>query len=353
MTPPTWLALACVVEGGCGFHPIPSSTIATPDAGCGAWLDPAWTARRALAVRASAVTGTHADFPLAVVIAGDADLGARARADGADLRFVDADGTTPLASEIERFDASTGTLLAWVRVPALSSAPPDHALYLYYGRTDAAPRVGSVWTGYAGVWHFADGKDSSGAGHDALGTAAFAPGYLGAALSCDGATNQLDVAMYARPTMLGYEAWIYTNVVTASVYHAVVTDWTANNRWFGLYGTQLDFYDGTTDHYFDARVAIHTWTHLAATYDGANLRVYENGAPLGTPLAVSYGGVTSPLQLGYNPNPAAINQERFDGMIDELRVSSVARSPEWIATAYANQLDPRAFVAVADVAHCP
>jgi biopolymer transport protein ExbB len=348
-------AIACVVVAACGFRPRPGASTddAPTSASCDPWLDRAWTARRALAIHAASVTGANADVPVAVVIANDADLAARARSDAGDVRFVDADGTTPLASEIERYDAATGTLVAWVRVPMLAHAAPDHALFLYYGRADPAPSAGSVWQSYSGVWHFSDGHDSSGAGHDAAGTVATAPGVLGSAVVCDGATNALDIASFARPSTLSYEAWVNTNVTDAGVYHAVITDWTADNRWFGSWGDELDFYDGgTNDHFFMAHLVIGAWTHIAATYDGTTLVVYTNGAPLGS-FATSYAPVTSPLQLGYNPNNAAVNHERWNGRLDELRVSTVARSPEYIATSYANQLDPSGFVTAGALAHCP
>ena len=65
------------------------------------------------------------------------------------------------------------------------------------------------------------------------------------------------------------------------------------------------------------------WTHLAATYDGANLRLYKNGV-LSTTTAAPGALLTSanPLRIGGN----TIWGEYFDGRIDEVRVYNRALS---------------------------
>ena len=70
-------------------------------------------------------------------------------------------------------------------------------------------------------------------------------------------------------------------------------------------------------------IALNTWTHLAASYDGAAFRLYVNGSQV-TSRAVS-GSVatsTSPLRLGGN----TIWGEYFAGVIDEVRIYNRALS---------------------------
>ena len=66
-----------------------------------------------------------------------------------------------------------------------------------------------------------------------------------------------------------------------------------------------------------AKLAVNTWTHLAATYDGSVLRLYVNGAQVSTR---TIGGniltSTSPLRIGGN----SIWGEYFSGLIDEVRI---------------------------------
>jgi hydrogenase maturation factor HypE len=62
---------------------------------------------------------------------------------------------------------------------------------------------------------------------------------------------------------------------------------------------------------------LNTWTHLAATYDGATLLFYVNGVQVSS-LAQTGSIVTSsnPLQIGGD----SIFGQYFQGTIDEVRV---------------------------------
>ena len=70
-----------------------------------------------------------------------------------------------------------------------------------------------------------------------------------------------------------------------------------------------------------AALAANTWTHLATTYDGANLRLYVNGTLVKTlaqtgNIAVSTGA----LRLGGN----SIWGEWFAGTLDDVRIYNKA-----------------------------
>src|SRR5262245_61392620 len=72
-----------------------------------------------------------------------------------------------------------------------------------------------------------------------------------------------------------------------------------------------------------AALPVNTWTHLAATFDGATVRLYVNGAQVASqaqtaPLAPT----TGTLQIGGDSYPG----ENFAGVIDEVRVYNRALS---------------------------
>ena len=72
-----------------------------------------------------------------------------------------------------------------------------------------------------------------------------------------------------------------------------------------------------------AALAVNTWTHLAATFDGAMVRLYVNGALVAsqaqtTPLAP----MTGTLQIGGNSSANVF----FAGRIDEVRIYNRALS---------------------------
>ncbi len=78
-----------------------------------------------------------------------------------------------------------------------------------------------------------------------------------------------------------------------------------------------------------------TWTHVAMTHDGANDKIYINGAPVAE-KAVSgeLNSTTSPLGMGYNP----IDGGSFlDGALDEVQIYNRALSDQEIADLYAAQ----------------
>ena len=76
-------------------------------------------------------------------------------------------------------------------------------------------------------------------------------------------------------------------------------------------------------------LAVNTWTHLAATFDGATVRLYVNGVQVASqaqtaPLATTSGT----LQIGGDSYP----NEYFAGRIDEVRIYNRALSAAEIQT---------------------
>ena len=80
---------------------------------------------------------------------------------------------------------------------------------------------------------------------------------------------------------------------------------------------------GGTDRDVRAASALtaNTWAHLAATYDGAALRIYVNGVQSAQLLTVgSIATSNGALKIGSN----SIWPEDFQGLIDEVRIYSRA-----------------------------
>jgi len=76
------------------------------------------------------------------------------------------------------------------------------------------------------------------------------------------------------------------------------------------------------------------WHYLALTYDGSNMRLYMDGAQVNsTSLSTSLPAVDDNLTAGFY----------LTGYMDELRISSTARSAAWINTSFQNLDSPTTF----------
>ena len=75
---------------------------------------------------------------------------------GYDIIFRASDGITQLDHEIERYNGTTGELIAWVRIPTLIYNG-NTTIYIYYGNagiTSATQNPTGVWdTNYLAVYH--------------------------------------------------------------------------------------------------------------------------------------------------------------------------------------------------------
>jgi hypothetical protein len=81
-----------------------------------------------------------------------------------------------------------------------------------------------------------------------------------------------------------------------------------------------------------SNMTLSKWVHVVGTLDGGNLNLYVNGQlNATTPTTVAPYSNTSQLWIG-----ADSGRDYLNGKMDELRVESVPRSPNWIAANYLN-----------------
>jgi hypothetical protein len=317
-----------------------------------------WSYRKTLTIDATKVgAGGVTDFPVLVSIT-DADLRDKAQADGDDIIFTASDGTTRLSHEIERYVSSTGELIAWVKVPSLSSAA-NTDIYMYYGN----PSVGNqqdaagVWSnGYVGVWHLKETTGGAGAikdstsnanhGTDANGPALGSAGQVGNAVSFDGVDDLVDLGTGSslNVSYLTIDFWVKANSWVTDGGILAKGDDTYRQYWIWTYGGAVSFeVDEGTLQNSAWTPALGQWTHLALTYDGVNVTTYRNGVVENTyPQATGPIDAQAPsLKFGNIPGYSYANVA-----LDEVRISSVSRSAAWITTEYNNQNSPSTFYTV-------
>ncbi|MEZ5410635.1 MAG: DUF2341 domain-containing protein [Acidimicrobiales bacterium] len=312
-----------------------------------------WTRRITLSVAESAVDGTLTSQPVLVRLT-SADLAAHAQADGSDIRFTGADGTTALPHEIEAYDPGSGTLTAWVLVPSVD-ATTNTTVQMYYGASDApaqaAPRA--VWGNELAAWHLSRSRtgpapsldDSSTSGLDgrALGDTALTDTASGPANDLDGVTDRLESAPRDLPDgPLTVSAWFRPDVVTGSPVLLAQGDPSGTGAFelavvagvprFRLRaGAALAEVSGGT-------VSAGAWHLVTATWNGSTVTLYVDGAPAGaTPASgATVDGSGIAMTLGGD----AAGSRTLDGQLGEARVSVRAWSAAEVRFAYQNLADP-------------
>ena len=100
---------------------------ADPDPG---WYNASWLYRKKITIDHNLVDANLTNFPV-LINRTDTDF-TKARTDGFDFVFTEDDGVTELKYEREKWDDGTGELIAWVKVPNVSSTV-DTDIYIYYG----------------------------------------------------------------------------------------------------------------------------------------------------------------------------------------------------------------------------
>ena len=368
--------LFAIAGSGCGFSTSVSPIVdATPD-----MLD-APTAPVCLEnrCRKKTITIDHARvvggplllFPLFVKVA-DPDL-ANALPTGVDFAFVMADTpTVPLAYERERFAANE--LLAWVSIPSLSSAT-DTTLYLYYGDPAAADtqnRAG-VWDAdFEAVWHLAETIGGSGAikdstqrtndGTDLGGVTLAATAQLGTGARFDGVDDHImipqDPSLTNTASKATLEMWVNWMQAIGTDYQRLLLasnslagdgkgmEWATNAM--GQYYYYPSNAGGNNYASIASPFTNGSWHHVVMTPDFAtkSVAIFVDGvqrtaAQDNTPMDWLALETAADWHWGGAPP-----RTKFAGMMDEIRVSKIVRSPGWIATEYANQKSPSTFYSV-------
>jgi hypothetical protein len=175
--------------------------------------------------------------------------------------------------------------------------------------------------------------DSSGSGRDgSIREAQIVPGKFGNALSFDGVNDWVTVADAAAldlTSAMTLEAWVRPSEIAG--WRTVLMKESPDSAAYELYANEETdrpsayFVAGTTFKGVTGTAALATaaWTHLATTYDGANMRLYVNGVLARTVARTGAINTTAaPLRVGGNNAWG----EFFSGLIDEVRVYNRALS---------------------------
>ena len=322
-----------------------------------AWWDDAYSQRTRITLNTTAAgVETRAAISGALVPlrlhSGNFDFVA-AKPDGSDLRVVSADDKTPLKFVVERFDGTNELAVLWIEWPTVAPGTDKNEVYVYSGNAKAAAEPAAVvaGSGTAAAFRFAE-RDGSAADHTgtlkAQAPATVEPnGLIGPAARLAGtairwaaapavqaaAGAPYSVSMWVRPEGQGGTLFEQGPLVLAIDGDKPVLRFNG----ISVAGGSLP---------------VNAWAQVALTLAAGKATLYVNGVAAGeAPLPAAAAAVSGPWSVGGG----------FTGLLDELQISTAARSAEFMRFAHAAQaadaklvasvLQPKGAAEASDGAH--
>lgn len=316
------------------------------------WYDPSWPYRVKVTVDHTQVPADATDFPVYV----DLSLLPAGfhthvnQTDARDIRVTEDDGITEVPREVVSYASTTNTGELYFKAAGTLSSSIDTDFYIYYGNSGASDYAVSdpngrnnVWDSYfEGVYHLPNGtslkvNDSTGNANDGTNHGATATaGKIDGAANFVSASNQyiqtpLNKAMVgSNPTI---SLWMRpTGAQSTKGIMQIADGLTADNPFIllqRLNSTSISWYVNS-NYRITQTVNDNTYYNISLIYDGTRWRAYKNGVADGTyrgALGSDLGSYTW-LGNGYNGY--------YSGILDEVRISSINRSVNWLATEYNN-----------------
>lgn len=342
------------------------------DNGAETWYNSSWGYRKKITIDSNKVSGSSnlTNFPMLISTTtvdwkDTVNGGNVGQDDGDDILFTASDGVTKLDHEIEYYASSTGELVAWVKIPTLDY-DDDTEIYIYYGNAGVANQENptGVWdTDYEMVQHLeetgigtredstSNNNDGTTSGYD--GDEATASGQIDGADDLDGTNdtvncgNAAGLSFDASETYT-YSVWFRAQTGGANYWPNIIGDDDGTGAdGFGFYWEDGDLriYEnsGNADVVEATGLNTNTWYYGVFTYDNGDIELFLDGSSEDTGTD-TFLDSTGDFIIGVYEADGSY----FDGEIDEVRVSSIVRSDDWIATEFSNQSDPGNFYSVSN-----
>jgi hypothetical protein len=327
------------------------------------WLS-SFQYRKKIIFNNSAIGENLVNFTVPIIFnSSNTDFWGHVQTNGNDTRFVASDNTTELYYEFEKFNHTSDDMIAWVRVPQISVGSTTDSIWVYYGNStvnfDSYLNSSSVWDrNYAAVWHLKEDptgttpqfKDSTFNGNN--GTAGNmtvtnqVAGKIDGTVNFNGVNQSINAGNAASLNItnnISIEAWVkYSSSGGQDSKGIVAKDAADVGRGYGLYLRYLRIQYVETDMriggawvnvYYTGLTNDNQWHHVVATYNGSLLALYMDGNLVNSTSAS--GNISNNLDAlligAFNKSSSNIY---FNGTIDEVRISNIARSANWNKACY-------------------
>ncbi|HON09727.1 MAG TPA: DUF2341 domain-containing protein, partial [Chitinispirillaceae bacterium] len=321
------------------------------------------------------VDGDVTDFPVLIRLREDNFNFSQSRPDGGDLRFAKENGKA-IPYEIEKWDTKSRRADIWVKIDTVYGNDDSQFIIMYWGNPDAESEsdgcaVFDTADAFQGVWHLS-GKGTDPA-PDAtpnhyhgipVGTSeeSAVDGAIGGARAFNGASscitmpNTADSRLnFSEDGFYSISCWVKADTID-SIFHAVAGKGheqyylqfkcLRNNRatWEFVEFQNQSGWEYSEDSVPPAPGA-KEWVYLTGVRNGTNQRLYINGELVKDKAALMPGeyerNTSDNFTIGSHGRSVEIPYYQgwsfFNGLIDEVRVSSIARSEDWVKLCYMNQ----------------
>jgi hypothetical protein len=289
-------------------------------------------------------TAAEEGFPLLVRLNTDGFDFSQSKAKGEDIRFADASGK-PLAYQIEEWDVAAGSASIWVRMPTITGNA-HQAIKMFWGKPDAASEssgaaVFNESNGYLCTFHMADPvKDEVGAltAKD-TGTSA-SGGVIGKSRRFDsGKGINCGESITTFPTGSNpHSSEVWFKAEKPNTHPFAWGNEQAQGKVTMVFKSpprvRMDCYNSAGNVENNTPLAMSQWIHVVHTFKDGKAKLYVNGVLDGENKGGLPLNVKTPARMyigGWYGN------YQFVGDIDEVRVSKVTRSADWIRMSYENQ----------------
>jgi biopolymer transport protein ExbB len=305
------------------------------------------------------IAGTPQDVPVLVRLSlANFSYFTDTKSDGSDFRLVASDDKTPLKFHFEKYDAQNQIALLWVRAPQITGGSKTDKIYAYYGNAGAASAADVPGTYDASQSLVLSFSDPSGPPMDSTAyknnptasTAILSPaGLIGGDAKFSG-KESITVPATASLRLLPNQgftasAWLRLEQAQQAVVFALSDQ--GKSLELAVDGSRmvaratLDGAPVTVTQSSD--LTLSQWHHVALTAGNGKLILFVDGIAAGSaPVTLT--------EVGGNFTIGAANDARFlIGDLDEVEVSKVARSADWIkASARGQGMDANLVVYGAD-----
>lgn len=335
-----------------------------------------WGKRIQITINYNLVDGALTDFPVLIHLSKGSGINGRdttrvfdeVGANDKKIAITIGDGQTECYVEIEKWDSGNEEAWLWTKIPAISDTA-DTNIFLYYDNThaDNATYVGdtnsavaeNVWdANFMMVLHMAEtaGTSYDSTTNDNDGTVVNAVtqnavGKINGADDFDGISGHLHIADHATldlstagtvECLFKFDVYINSGGLIHKGDLANFSDeayslqfWSNQYR-IGTYikGVPADLsMRGNT-----STLTNGVWYHASLVWGATGFKLYLDGAQDATSgSTITVDNTTGGINIGTQVE--ASNYYPFNGIIDEVRISNIARSAEWLKATYESGRD--------------